>query len=460
MAELQEATQLLSSPIPSPWRRDQLAFTPHGAQPQQQEPDPIPSPRSPKTPAPWSIPSHLVRLPAIREQVVAAIDSGHLAHTDPSNFETVLQHGLNLQELVSRLPDSPADQLTLLHNACEVYKTANDLQRGRTAVVLFNWAVALSDIARIARSRSADEAAEYLSTAALKYAAAVDIDPQNPQALNNWALTLQELAALAPEEQREALLFPAVARFRAAIRLHPDLNLTSRFCYNLGTVLYSHACHMADKLLGGGDPPSSVAASTSSSTSTSPSSSSSANERKVRQAFAHAASYIVLAYALQPGVRVYEDSIQAVQRLLPLPYLRTGLFFVAAPGTAGTPEESWIPAWFALDAYALQSIRPPPAEAFRFKGAIPNISIEIGDITGTFVCSDPSLPPGWAVWIGLRERSDGLYLIAEEKEDAEGWVDGVRLVGALAGGGGADRLQKALLMRRQKNAGGGGGRRK
>lgn len=230
MAELQEATQLLtSSPlsIKTVWAGDHFVT--------QEETHPLPSsPRSPSLSAPWAIPSHLLHAPALREVAAAAVASGTAAAAAPSSFDAVLQHGLNLQELVSRLPGAPADQLTLLHAACEVYKRASDLQPGRTAVVLFNWAVALSDIARLARAHSADDAAQYLGTAAVKYAAAVAIDPENPQALNNWALTLQELAALAPQEEREALLYPAVARFRAAIRLQPDANLMSRFCYNLG----------------------------------------------------------------------------------------------------------------------------------------------------------------------------------------------------------------------------------
>ena len=226
MAELHEACQILASTPIRTWpENDRTIGTP----------EELPTtPTSPIVSGLWSVPRHLLRIPSVRNAAITAIDSGKAAVRSPTNFDLVLQHGLNLQELVSRLQSSPADQLTLLHSACEVYKAANDLQLGRTAVVLFNWAVALSDIARLTRPHSPGEAAEYLSTAAIKYAAAVSLDPENPQALNNWALTLQELAALAPQQEREALLSPAVARFRAAIRLQPDFNLTSRFCYNLG----------------------------------------------------------------------------------------------------------------------------------------------------------------------------------------------------------------------------------
>lgn len=200
---------------------------------------------------------------------------------------------------------------------------------------------------------------------------------------------------------------------------------------------------MADQLLGSNTNPSLVATSGGHSL----------EERRVRAAFAHAAAYIMLAFALQPTVKIYQDSITAVQRLLPLPYLRTGLLFVAAAGTAGTPEEHWVPAWLALDAYVLQSIRPPPAEASRFKGTVPNVAIDIVDVSTAHVCQDPTLPPGWAIWVGVRDHSEGIFLIAEEKEDAEGWVDALRLLAAVGkSDGGAERLQNALVARRQPRA--------
>lgn len=41
-----------------------------------------------------------------------------------------------------------------------------------------------------------------------------------------------------PETEREDLIRASVARFRRAIRLRPEFD---RACYNLGTVVYSHA---------------------------------------------------------------------------------------------------------------------------------------------------------------------------------------------------------------------------
>jgi len=236
MSELQEACQLLTSSPIKPWPANVGRIVPSDQTSIPVAEEASASPKSPLTPkGAWSIPPHLLTIPSLREATLAAVESGTAASKNPKDFQLVLQHGLNLQELVSRLGSSPIDQISVLHSACEVYKAANDLQNGTNAMIFFNHAVALSDLARLSKPDSPGEAVEYLSTAAIKYGASVSLDPNNPQALNNWALTLQEIAGLAPPNERNALLFPAVARFRAAIRLiQADLNLTSRFCYNLG----------------------------------------------------------------------------------------------------------------------------------------------------------------------------------------------------------------------------------
>lgn len=62
---------------------------------------------------------------------------------------------------------------------------------------------------------------------------------QNLQALNNWALVLQELASLQSPAEQAAHVQHSIFRFRQAIRLRPDFD---RACYNLGTVFYAFAC--------------------------------------------------------------------------------------------------------------------------------------------------------------------------------------------------------------------------
>lgn len=56
---------------------------------------------------------------------------------------------------------------------------------------MYNWGVALSDIARLQKDTDPEAALRCLQQAAMRYAEALDLQPGNPQALNNWGLVLQ-----------------------------------------------------------------------------------------------------------------------------------------------------------------------------------------------------------------------------------------------------------------------------
>lgn len=83
--------------------------------------------------------------------------------TSPPLYLSCLRHGC-----------LPASQ------ACDVYGTAAALQPDSYSA-LYNWGVALSDIARIVRPQQPEEAYECLTAAAEKYARALDTNPANPQ---------------------------------------------------------------------------------------------------------------------------------------------------------------------------------------------------------------------------------------------------------------------------------------
>lgn len=331
-----------------------------------------------------------------------------------------------------------------------MYRLASELPEGpapAAGLLLYNWAVALSDCARIVRPQQPDEARELLGAAAAKYAASLEASPFSHQALNNYGLVLTDLAALRPPGERATYAAHAVAKFRRAVRLRPDFE---RAVYNLGTVAYAQACTAQEELLAaaecGGGGAAHVAA-----------------ERAVKAAFAHAAQYIALAYALQPDKPggPYRDSLAAVQRLLPLPHLRAGPLRCVAPETAGSPNERWTAAWFALDAGGLRAARPPvadsaaaaaasvngsPMAAAAAAAALPAIMWQLQDITSVRTVCDPSLPAGHAFWLGLAASPAGAYLIAAEAEEAEGWVDALSLLLHLSQQQRLEGLQRALAM--------------
>jgi len=169
--------------------------------------------------------------------VYRMIKSGRLMEKYPEDAKTVLQHGLDVQEVVSCIGHGSweEEELSLLYRACEIYQRANDLQAGTSIMVLFNWAVALTDIGRIVKKRNGGEAAEYLGAASLKYAALIGLEPGHAQALNNWGLVIRDLSDLLPLSIAEGLLESSLALFRKAIRSElSDLILLARCSYNLG----------------------------------------------------------------------------------------------------------------------------------------------------------------------------------------------------------------------------------
>ena len=56
---------------------------------------------------------------------------------------------------------------------------------------LYNWGVALSDLARAIKASDHRESVAALHLASQKYAQSLQLHPRNPQALNNWGLVLQ-----------------------------------------------------------------------------------------------------------------------------------------------------------------------------------------------------------------------------------------------------------------------------
>ena len=65
--------------------------------------------------------------------------------------------------------------------AADRYETACKL-RPQSHAALYNWGVALSDMARVIKSADRDQAHQYLRLSAEKYSLSLHWNPQNPQA--------------------------------------------------------------------------------------------------------------------------------------------------------------------------------------------------------------------------------------------------------------------------------------
>ncbi len=244
------------------------------------------------------------------------------------------------------------------------------------------------------------------------------------------ALRMPQLILLV---MRKKAALPELPR---CLPIHPPCHDSPPCC--AGTVLYSHACSLQEALLASQEAAEAAAGTASggqrgagsspgtplAAAATAGGGDRAASERAIQATFAHAAQYIVLAYAMQPGKRVYADSLAAVQRLLPLPFLRSGPLLAVHPGTEGSPREEWVNCWFGLDSVRMAAVRPPAAlaaaaaahhhasssgssgaaGAAHLAAAPPAIALELADVADARLAADPSLPAGAALWVSLHSK--------------------------------------------------------
>lgn len=200
-----------------------------------------------------------------------------------------------------------------------------------------------------------------------------------------------------------------------------------------------------------------------------------ASEAMLRVSFALAAQYILLSYVLQPTKEVYSKSLQVVRQLLPLPNLRAGRLLAVDVQSIDEVLEKWSLSSFVLNETGFRAATAPQAvaaqqmqgnaeqaspsedsnEATEHDAAASDADadnmqqpqgyqIELSDIACVKPCNDPSLPPGYAFWVSLYSRTQGLYFVAESSEDAEGWVDALHMICYAAKQGRMRTLSQAL----------------
>ena len=174
---------------------------------------------------------------------------------------------------------------------------------------------------------------------------------------------------------------------------------------------------------------------------------------------------------LQPTKEVYSKSLQVIRQLLPLPNLRAGRLLAVDVQSLDAVPEKWSLSSFVLNETGFRAAKPTqkPAETREQNSsehasdsdtaaelaeqvAAPAESmqepaghqIELSDIACVKPCNDPSLPPGYAFWVSLNSRTQGLYFVAESSEDAEGWVDALHMTCYAAKQGRMRMLSRAL----------------
>jgi Tfp pilus assembly protein PilF len=105
----------------------------------------------------------------------------------------------------------------LFAQAEERYAAALEIQPDKHEA-LNNWAITLADRARLKRGEDADT---LFSQAGEKYAAALAIQPADHEELSNWGIALADWARLKQGEEAEALFSQAEEKYAAALAIQP-----------------------------------------------------------------------------------------------------------------------------------------------------------------------------------------------------------------------------------------------
>ena len=359
-----------------------------------------------------------------------------LLQSDPPSYDGHYACAVLYQELASRSPPSSEDQVKHLHSACTEYEHAH-ISKPSAFSPLYNWAVALSELHHVTK-----DGAVALEQSAEKYRAAIQREPDNPrllpQALNNLGLVLNELSHFLEGEGRDVMMKEALEMFRASIRILPSFDRSS---YNLGTLLHSYAGSLSSQLsdayrgIAGGQEAHGQELRA-------------AREERVRVTYADAASLVLFALAMQPKKDLYRSSFNLVRPALPLPFIRAS-FMLICPGFDPTgggglmPVEIWEKHWMVLDASSMRSAMTNTLSP-REKGRM-SFSLDLKEIESCVACGgELTLPLASALRVGMRGRG-GIYLVAEDTEARDGWIDALTLASYIVQSRGKQALSSLLV---------------
>ncbi|KAI3689924.1 hypothetical protein L2E82_47895 [Cichorium intybus] len=146
--------------------------------------------------------------------------------------------------------------------------------------------------------------------------------------------------------------------------------------------------------------------------------------------YSQSAIYIAAAHSLKPNYSVYTSALKLVRSMLPKPYLKVGYLTAPPPGNPIAPHGDWKRTQFVLNHEGLQQVQNGDKRA--------TIKVEIPDIVSVSPCADLTLPPGPSICIDTIHGQT--FLIADSWEYLDTWLDAIRLVYTIFARGKSDVL--------------------
>ncbi|TYH80063.1 hypothetical protein ES332_D03G108100v1 [Gossypium tomentosum] len=299
---------------------------------------------------------------------------------------------------------------------------------------LYNWALVLQESAdNVSPDSTSPSKDDLLEEACKKYDDATRLCPTLHDAFYNWAIAISDRAKMRGRtKEAEELWEQATKNYEKAVQLNWNspqalnnwgLALQFREAIRLQFDFHRAIYNLGTVLYA-------LAEDSVETGTTNP------KEMSSNELYSQSAIYIAAAHALKPNYSVYSSALKLVHSMLPLPHLKDGYLTAPPFGNTFPPHSDWKRTEFFLNQEALQQvIKVEQKQVSRsLSGRIVDagntdkkaIRVDIPDIISVSASADLTLPPGAGLCINT--TSGQVFLVADSWESLDGWLDALRLV--------------------------------
>ncbi|XP_052482947.1 protein HLB1 isoform X2 [Gossypium raimondii] len=311
---------------------------------------------------------------------------------------------------------------------------------------LYNWALVLQESAdNVSPDSTSPSKDDLLEEACKKYDDATRLCPTLHDAFYNWAIAISDRAKMRGRtKEAEELWEQATKNYEKAVQLNWNspqalnnwgLALQFREAIRLQFDFHRAIYNLGTVLYA-------LAEDSVQTGTTNP------KEMSSNELYSQSAIYIAAAHALKPNYSVYSSALKLVHSMLPLPHLKDGYLTAPPLGNTFPPHSDWKRTEFFLNQEALQQvIKVEQKQVSRsLSGRIVDagntdkkaIRVDIPDIISVSASADLTLPPGAGLCINT--TSGQVFLVADSWESLDGWLDALRLVYTIYARGKTDVL--------------------
>ncbi|KAB2037798.1 hypothetical protein ES319_D03G102500v1 [Gossypium barbadense] len=311
---------------------------------------------------------------------------------------------------------------------------------------LYNWALVLQESAdNVSPDSTSPSKDDLLEEACKKYDDATRLCPTLHDAFYNWAIAISDRAKMRGRtKEAEELWEQATKNYEKAVQLNWNspqalnnwgLALQFREAIRLQFDFHRAIYNLGTVLYA-------LAEDSVQTGTTNP------KEMSSNELYSQSAIYIAAAHALKPNYSVYSSALKLVHSMLPLPHLKDGYLTAPPFGNTFPPHSDWKRTEFFLNQEALQQvIKVEQKQVSRsLSGRIVDagntdkkaIRVDIPDIISVSASADLTLPPGAGLCINT--TSGQVFLVADSWESLDGWLDALRLVYTIYARGKTDVL--------------------